>query len=114
MNAVPDAYSSGPAKTRHADQLAQALKLDMNAAGWRTRADNYLFRVTKAQILAAITEAKGEKTAALLSGLKKKEMAAEAERLLEGTDWVPEPLRTPEPLDEAQPSSLPAFLEEAA
>ncbi|MGB8738656.1 MAG: ParB/RepB/Spo0J family partition protein [Rhodomicrobium sp.] len=103
VNAVPDAYSSGPAKTRHADQLAQALKLDMNAAGWRTRADNYLFRVTKAQILAAITEAKGEKTAALLSGLKKKEMAAEAERLLEGTDWVPEPLRTPEPLDEAQP-----------
>ncbi len=114
INAVPDAYSSGPAKTRHADQLAQALNLDMNAAGWRTRADNYLSRVTKAQILAAVTEVKGEKTAALLSGLKKKEMAAEAERLLQGADWLPEALRTPEPLDEARPSSLPAFLEEAA
>jgi ParB family transcriptional regulator, chromosome partitioning protein len=114
INAVPDAYSSGPAKTRHADQLAQALNLDMNAAGWRTRADNYLSRVTKAHILAAVIEAKGEKTAALLPGLKKKEMAAEAERLLDGTDWLPEPLRTEAPLDGAQPSPLPAFLEAAA
>ena len=48
-------------KRRHAFQLAEALKLDMTQAGWVTRADNYLSRVTKSQIVAAVLEAKGER-----------------------------------------------------
>ena len=75
----------------------------MTQAGWITRADNYLSRVTKSRIVAAVLEAKGEKTAELLADLKKKEMAIEAERLLTGTGWLPEPLRAPAPSTTRQP-----------
>ncbi len=40
-------------------------------------------------------EAKGEQAAQLIGHLRKPEMAKEAERLLAGTGWLPEPLRTP-------------------
>ena len=112
INAVFEPAYRGSQKRRHAFQLAEALKLDMTQAGWVTRADNYLSRVTKSQIVAAVSEAKGEATAELLADLKKKEMAIEAERLLGGTGWLPEPLRMPEALDEAPAAALPAFLDE--
>ena len=48
--------------------------------------DNYLGRVTKPRILAAVREAKGEQSAQLIDHLKKAEMAKEAERLREGTN----------------------------
>ena len=41
-------------------------------------------------------EAKGEQSAQLIDHLKKADMAREAERLLEGTGWLPEPLLTPD------------------
>lgn len=47
----------------------------------------------KARILEAVREVKGEGTAQLLDHLKKGEMATEAERLLKGSDWLPEVLR---------------------
>ncbi len=112
INAVYEPHVRSSGKKRHADQLASAMKLDMTEAGWVTRADNYLTRVTKAQIIEAVRETKGDKTAELLADLKKKDMACEAERLLAGTGWLPEPLRTPVSLDEAPAASLPAFLEE--
>jgi len=63
-------------------------------------------------------KAKGEQSAQLIDHLKKGEMAKEAERLLEGTGWLPEPLRLPdlnsatEPTAEAETDGdgLPAFL----
>jgi ParB family chromosome partitioning protein len=73
--------------------VAQAIDLDMVAAGWEPTADNYLNRVPKARILEAVREAKGEGTAQLLDHLKKGEMATEAERLLKGSGWLPEVLR---------------------
>jgi ParB family chromosome partitioning protein len=73
--------------------VAQAVDLDMVAAGWEPTADNYLNRVPKARILEAVREAKGEGTAQLLDHLKKGEMATEAERLLKGSGWLPEVLR---------------------
>lgn len=73
--------------------VAQAVDLDMVAAGWQPTADNYLNRVPKARILEAVREAKGEGTAQLLDHLKKGEMATEAERLLKGSGWLPEVLR---------------------
>ncbi len=112
INAVHEPHVRVSGKKHHADQLATALSLDMTRAGWVTRADNYLNRITKAGIIAAVREAKGDTTADLLLDLKKKEMALEAERLLEGAGWLPEPLRTPAALDEAPAPSLPAFLEE--
>ena len=79
-----------------ADRLAQAVGLDMVAAGWRPTVDSYLGRVTKPRILQAVREAKGEQSAQLIDHLKKADMAKEAERLLDGTGWLPEPLRLAE------------------
>jgi ParB family chromosome partitioning protein len=101
-----------------ADRLACAVGLDMVEAGWRPTVDNYLGRVTKPRILEAVREAKGEQSAQLIDHLKKADMAKEAERLLEGTSWLPEPLRIPEAAaakaidgDVAEDTeALPAFL----
>jgi ParB family chromosome partitioning protein len=100
---------------KHADRLARAVGLDMVDAGWRPTVDNYLGRVTKPRILEAVREAKGEQSTQLIDHLKKGDMAREAERLLDGTGWLPEPLRlvdieaaTDAPTGEAE--SLPDFL----
>jgi len=112
VNAVHESFNRS-SKRRHALQLAEALQLDMSQQGFVTTAANYLGRIKKQQILETVAEAKDAGTAELLADLKKKEMAAEAERLLDGTGWLPEPLRTPASLDEqASAPSLPAFLEE--
>ena len=50
--------------------------------------------MTKAQILEAVREAKGDDAADRIAGLKKPEMVTAAEELLEGSGWLPEPLRT--------------------
>ncbi len=76
-----------------ADRLARAVGLDMVEAGWRPTVENYLGRVTKPRILEAVREAKGDQAAQLIDHLKKAEMAKQAERLLEGTGWLPDPLR---------------------
>lgn len=65
------------------------------AAGWSPTVDNYFGRVTKARIVEAVREAKGETAAQLIEHLKKSEMAERAEGLLAGSSWLPEPLRTP-------------------
>ncbi|HVR58405.1 MAG TPA: ParB/RepB/Spo0J family partition protein [Pseudolabrys sp.] len=77
----------------HADVLARSVGLDMAQVGWRPTVDNYLGRVTKPRILDAVREAKGEPSAQLIDHLKKADMAKEAERLLDGAGWLPEPLR---------------------
>lgn len=79
-------------------------------------ADNYLGRVTKPRILNAVREAKGEASVQLIAHLKKGDMAGEAERLLAGTGWLPEPLRGAAPAMEASSdgqdgaAALPDFL----
>ena len=67
----------------------------MVAAGWTPTVENYLGRVTKARILGAVREARGERAAQLIDHLKKTEMAEKAQELLAGSGWLPEPLRTP-------------------
>lgn len=94
INAVHQPYDRRPKALQHADRLATAVQLDMTAAGWAPTSDSYLGRVTKARILDAVREAKGDKAADRIAHLKKPEMAKEAERLLDGTGWLPEPLRT--------------------
>jgi ParB family chromosome partitioning protein len=117
VNAVHDPYSRSPSRIAHADRVAQAVGLDM-AAHWTPTVENYLGRVTKTRILEAVHEAKGEAAAQLIDHLKKPEMAKEAERLLAGTGWLPEPLRLPEPEVPADVAgadaeeSLPAFLDD--
>lgn len=94
VNAVHEAWNRRPRAFAHADYLAQAVDLDMAAAGWKPTVDNFLGRVTKARILQAVAEAKGQRAADRIEHLKKGDMAAEAQTLLADTDWLPEPLRT--------------------
>jgi ParB family transcriptional regulator, chromosome partitioning protein len=96
-------YNAGAVSTHgvrrrldHADVLARAVGLNMAAVGWKPTADNYLGRVTKPHILEAVREAKGEPSVQLIDHLNKGDMAREAERLMEGTGWLPEPLRLTE------------------
>jgi len=111
VNAVQEAHNRTAPK-RHANRLATALGLDMTESGWTTRADNYLNRITKAQIIAAVREAKGDEASERLSSLKKKEMALEAQHLLEDTGWLPELLRTPGTALQPPADASPVFPEE--
>jgi len=95
VNAVHEPHYRKPRQMAHAGVLAATLGLDMAKAGWAPTADSYLGRVTKAQILAAVREAKGDSDADRIAGLKKPDMVTAAEELLAGTGWLPEPLRTP-------------------
>jgi ParB family chromosome partitioning protein len=115
INATCQPYDRRPRAIAHADRVAEAVQLDMAAAGWRPSVAGYLGRVTKAQILEAVREAKGEQAAQLIEDLKKADMAREAERLLDGTGWLPEPLRTAgvgtaPPAQSGDGAALPAFL----
>jgi len=126
VNALYLAYDKRPRALTHADLMAEHLTLDMTAY-WKPTADSYFRKVTKAQIMAAVREAKGEAIAGMIEHLKKADMAAEAERLLEGTAWLPEILRatnlealvqpqadesTSEPPPVVDDDDLPAFFAE--
>jgi ParB family transcriptional regulator, chromosome partitioning protein len=100
-----------------ADHLARNIGHDMVSDGWKPTVDNYLGRVTKPRILEAVREARGEEMVGLIDHLKKSDMAKEAERLLDGTGWLPEPLRLIQldddvvaEVDAAPTEELPAFL----
>jgi ParB family chromosome partitioning protein len=113
VNAVHEPWNRSPRRLAHADTVARAVNLNMAAAGWRPTVDNYLGRVSKARILEAVREAKGDASAQLIDHLKKADMAKEAERLLANTGWLPEPLRTADvhvTEAEAGADSLPTFL----
>ena len=93
LNAVVEPWNRRSGALAHADVLAGALGFDMVEAGWSPTVDNYLGRVTKARIVQAVREGRGEDSAQLIDHMKKDLMAREAARLLEGSDWLPEPLR---------------------
>ena len=93
VNAVIEPWNKRTRAIAHADQLARSIGFGMVDAGWTPTAENYLGRVTKARILQAVREAKGDQSAELIGHLKKADMAREAERLMSGSGWLPEPLR---------------------
>ncbi|ARN83995.1 ParB/RepB/Spo0J family partition protein [Methylocystis bryophila] len=128
VNALNMPWERRTSVLQHADRLAEHIALDMRVY-WSATVESFFGKVTKAHILAAVREAKGDETAEMIAHLKKADMAAEAERLLQGTGWLPEGLRTqnldaPVPIEEAgapadEPSTaedeeLPAFLAETA
>jgi ParB family chromosome partitioning protein len=95
INAVSETYNRRPKAIGHADQLAADVELDMAAAGWTATVATFLGRVPKARIRACVCEALGEAAAERLADLKKDAMAEQAQTMLEGSGWLPEPLRTP-------------------
>ncbi|WP_070155767.1 ParB/RepB/Spo0J family partition protein [Sphingobium phenoxybenzoativorans] len=69
------------------EELAQAVGLDM-AAWWQPTAEGYFKHVPKAVILQAVGEYAPERVTRLAK-LKKADIASEAERLADGTGWMP-------------------------
>ena len=78
----------------NADLLGRALRLDM-ASCWRPTSANYLGRVSKERILAAVAEGVSKEAAENLSTLPKAAMADAAEARLAKTQWLPELLHVP-------------------
>ncbi|MCI4004866.1 ParB N-terminal domain-containing protein [Dickeya dianthicola] len=78
-----------PRATQHQPgaELAQAVGLDM-AAWWKPTAEGYFRHVPKAAILQAVGEYAPEHVNRLAK-LKKGDIASEAERLADGTGWMP-------------------------
>ncbi len=105
LYAVRGAWGGDRRRLAHADALAAALGLDM-AEWWAPTAERYLGRVTKATIRQAVAEGVGAREADALAGLRKAEMAAQAERLLAGTGWLPTALRTPGPVRQEGEAAL--------
>ncbi|MFP6559232.1 ParB/RepB/Spo0J family partition protein [Paraburkholderia sp. B3] len=68
-------------------ELAQAVGLDM-AAWWKPTAEGYFQHVPKAAILEAVGQYAPDHVTRL-SKLKKGDIASEAERLAEGSGWMP-------------------------
>ena len=94
VNAVRAPFDRKPSAWAHADRLAQAVALDMTGY-WSPTVASYLGRVTKARIGEAVREAMSDETAERISGMKKTDMATEAEALLAGKGWLPSLLRLP-------------------
>lgn len=88
VNALQLGHYERRKQRAHADRLAQALAFDMTQ-WFEATADSYFGRVSKTGIEQAITEAKGADFAAGVSGMKKADAAAYAERQLAGTGWLP-------------------------
>ncbi|MCH4547189.1 ParB/RepB/Spo0J family partition protein [Rhizobium changzhiense] len=112
VNAVIEPWNKRTRAIAHAEQIARSIGFDMVEAGWAPTVDNYLGRVTKANILQAVREAKGEQSTQLVDHLKKQDMAREAERLLQGSGWLPGPLRTS--VDAASADNLAAAVDKAS
>jgi len=94
INALYEGWNRRPRALAHADTLAQAMQLDMTAAGWTPTVEAFFGRITKGQMLDTVREARGDEAADRIAGFKKDDMALEAARLVEGTGWLPKPLRT--------------------
>ncbi|ELO1554101.1 TPA: ParB N-terminal domain-containing protein [Pseudomonas aeruginosa] len=92
------------ATTHHrGEELAQAVGLDM-AAWWKPTAEGYFKHVSKAVILDAVGEYAPEQINRLAK-LKKADIASEAERLADGTGWMPAIFKAADPQDAAQEES---------
>ncbi|MBR7924193.1 MULTISPECIES: ParB/RepB/Spo0J family partition protein [Burkholderiaceae] len=101
-------------------ELAQAVGLDM-AAWWKPTAEGYFRHIAKPAILDAVKQYAPAHVTRLWM-LKKGDIASEAERLADGTGWMPavfqndhhtEPEGVPEVADEADAPDDAAEMEEA-
>ncbi|MFC3608496.1 ParB/RepB/Spo0J family partition protein [Stutzerimonas tarimensis] len=84
-------------------ELAQAVGLDM-AAWWQPTAEGYFRHIAKPVILEAVGEF-APSHATRLAKLKKADIASEAERLADGTGWMPAVFKSghdTEPQEDAQ------------
>ncbi|OJH56078.1 ParB/RepB/Spo0J family partition protein [Agrobacterium pusense] len=94
INAVEAKYDHDRDRLAHADQLAAALKLDMNSH-WEAQTP-FLSRLSKVQIAEVMEDAGCAQSAIKAVGkAPKAEVVALAEKALAGKAWLPNPLRFP-------------------
>jgi ParB family chromosome partitioning protein len=74
------------------DAIAEALGVDM-ADWWMPTPANYVGHVSKAKALEAVKEATGIDSTKAVAGMKKPDAVAHCAAKLEGTRWLPAPLR---------------------
>ncbi|POR10022.1 ParB/RepB/Spo0J family partition protein [Diaphorobacter sp. LR2014-1] len=84
-------------------ELAQTVGLDM-AAWWKPTAEGYFKHVSKAVILDAVG-AFAPESVTRLAKLKKADIASEAERLADGTGWMPAIFKAEGPQQAVQESA---------
>ncbi|NIJ84940.1 ParB family chromosome partitioning protein [Xanthomonas arboricola] len=82
-----DVVTPRAAQRQPGAELGQAVGLDM-AAWWKPTAEGYFQHVPKAAILEAVSQYAPEHVTRL-SKLKKADIASEAERLANGSGWMP-------------------------
>lgn len=88
-----DGITDSPKGNSCVDAVHSAVGIDM-AKHWTATCDGFLTRIPGALIIEAVAEACGKEQAAKVSAAKGKEgRAAEAAKLLNGTGWLPKPLR---------------------
>lgn len=78
-----------------------ALNLDM-ADWWEATVENYLSHVPKDRIFAIVAEAASPPHAQSMNGLKKVDLARQAEQVLSGLGWVPDNFKAAKPQEEQQ------------
>ena len=84
-------------RLQHVDQVALATGLDM-ADWWQPTYAEFFDRVTKDQIMRAVAEGVSKEAARSLAERKKRQMGRDAETLLAGKRWLPEPMRASSPV----------------
>jgi ParB family chromosome partitioning protein len=99
-----DAVAGRERSHDQSDAIAEALGVDM-ADWWMPTTANYLAHVSKARALGAVAEASGIDATKAVAGMKKPDAIAHCAAKLEGTRWLPSPLRqrvsgTPTPDEE--------------
>ncbi|WP_084216777.1 ParB/RepB/Spo0J family partition protein [Xenophilus azovorans] len=94
-----NAVASRPRGRNHSDALVEALGVDM-ADWWLPTKRRYLDSVSKSKALEAVKEAIGGEPAQATIGMKKGDLVAYCAAKLEGTRWLPSPLRAANPDDE--------------
>jgi ParB family chromosome partitioning protein len=94
-----NAVASRPRGGNHSEALVEALGVDM-ADWWVPTKRRYLDSVSKAKALEAVKEAIGGEPAQATAGMKKRDLVAYCAAKLEGTRWLPSPLRAAKPDDE--------------
>jgi len=99
-----NAVAARPRSYNHSDALTEALGVDM-ADWWLPTERRYLNSVSKAKALEAVREATDFDPTQATTGMKKSEVVAYCASRLEGTRWLPSPLRaaTANVADEAEP-----------
>jgi ParB family chromosome partitioning protein len=103
VNGVQSKNENDRERLEHTDALGTALQVDM--AKWFTpTAENFFGRISKPRIAEALAEA-GKPASAITLAFKKADLATVAEKEIQGTGWLPEPVRILEGIRETSLTS---------